>query len=146
MVANKWDLIEGKHTNIQKEVTKELHKSFPFFTWVPIVFTSALSGQHVQKLFKTIQEVARNRAIEVDQDFLDDFITKATKKHKPIASIGIRRPVIKEFTQVQKEPPVFRVVIRPKDSLAQTYVRYLENLLRQELGIQGTKLWITVKK
>ncbi len=146
IIANKWDLIEGKHTNIQQEITKEIHRDFPFLTWAPIVFTSALTGQHVHKVYDMILQVQEHRSIEVSQDVLDEFIVKATKRTKPIAQLGTSRPVILEFEQIRSRPPVFRMRIRPKDTVATAYVRYLENSLRQELGIIGTKVWVTIKK
>lgn len=146
MVANKWDLIEGKHTNVQAEVTKNIHRGFPFLTWAPIVFTSALTGQHVHKLYEKIFKVQADRSIEVPQDFLNEFLIRATKKHKPIAQIGIKRPSILDFEQIRTEPPVFQLRIKGKDTIAGAYLRFLENNLRSELGLEGTKLWITVKK
>ena len=146
MIANKWDLVEGKVVETQNEVRRNIYRNFPFMTWVPIYFVSAKTGQHVPNIITLIKDLQENRSKTVDQEWLNLFIKRATIHHKPMASTGISRPKILDFEQVGTNPPVFQMRIRQKDTISTQYLRYLENQLRDALGIKGTKLWIKVKK
>ncbi|MCC6639298.1 50S ribosome-binding GTPase, partial [Candidatus Falkowbacteria bacterium] len=146
IIANKWDLIEGKVVETQNEIKRNIYRNFPFMTWVPVYFVSAKTGQHVPKIIDLIKELEKDRSVTVEQEWLNSFIKRATIHHKPMASTGIRRPKILDFEQIQTNPPVFQLRIRQTDTISTQYLRYLENQLREALGIKGSKLWITVKK
>jgi GTPase len=60
IVANKWDLVE-KETNTAVEFERSLHQRAPALRWVPVIFTSALTGMRVRKVLDLILEVAAER-------------------------------------------------------------------------------------
>ncbi len=147
IVANKWDLIEDKDTKTMKEFTLKLHKDFPFFTWAPVIFTSALTGQRVKKVFDLIDQVQKARYTEITQEDLDEFLLKATRKQKPLRGKGTAHPKILGIKQTKIAPPCFQITLKGKwvESLNKSYLRYLENQLRSEFDLTGTPVTVRVR-
>lgn len=147
IVANKWDLIQDKETNSNKKYEQLIHKSFPYFTWAPIIFTSAKTGQRVKKIFDLIDDVQQARYTEIDQEKLDQFLVKAMRKHLPTRGKGGGHPKILGITQTGIAPPRFQITLKGKyaEALDKSYVRYLENHLREEFDLIGTPVKIGVR-
>jgi GTPase len=147
LVANKWDLIKDKNTKTMKEFTLDLHRYFPFFTWAPIIFTSALTGQRAKKVFDLVDEVQRARYTEIDQEDLDKFFEKATRKQKPLRGKGAGHPKLYGIKQVGIAPPRFVVTLKGgwATALNPAYLRYLENQLRTQFKLTGTPVKVGVR-
>lgn len=147
VVANKWDLVEGKGTQTLNEYTRYIHGMIPFLTWAPKLFTSALTKQRVPKLFELIDRVQSNRHTVIDPKELDDFWRQAVSKHKPSKGKGPLGPKVLGMKQIETAPPTFELILKAKqtDVLHHSYLRYLENRLREEFGLEGTPIRIRVK-
>ncbi len=147
IVANKWDLIAEKETGTMKEFTKKIHMSFPYFTWAPIIFTSAKTGQRVKKIFDLIDQVQASRYTEIEQDKLDEFLAGAIRKHKPARGKGAGHPKILGIKQTGVAPPRFQITLKGKyaEALHPSYLRYLENSLREKFGLVGTPIKMIVR-
>ncbi len=143
IVANKWDLIEERDT---KEFKRLTYAKLPFASWAPIQFISAKSGEKVQKIFDLIVELDANRRIELSDSVLTKFLNKIVKIHKPAKAKGTKRPRIYELTQLRTNPPRFIMRIGSKDTLDNSYVRFVKNRLRDQFGFTGLPLDIFVLK
>lgn len=142
IVANKWDLVPNKETTTQNDYLRHVAAKIPFFTYAPIVFTSALTGQHVQKLLDVVDHVQDERYKQIDEDTLNEFLKRMIKKHLPSRHKGVSHPVVLKFHQTSVAPPVFALTIKGKraDVLHPSYLRFLENQLREEFGFDGTPI------
>ncbi len=143
IIANKWDLVEERNT---KEHTEYLRGKLPFIAWAPIQFTSALTGEKVKKIMDLILEISEQRKKEITDSQLNSFLMRIVKKHKPAKGKGLKHPHIHKFKQVRSDPPVFELRIGAKDNLHFSYVRFIENRLREKFGFIGTPLTIYVEK
>ncbi|MFW5888467.1 MAG: ribosome biogenesis GTPase Der [Patescibacteria group bacterium] len=141
IIANKWDLIPEKDT---AKFTEYIYNKMPFATWAPIQFISASTGKHVAKIYDMILEVKKQRQTELSKSQLERFLNKIVKKHPPTKAKGYKRPYIYEITQVKTDPPKFDVRISKKDTLNESYVRFIENQLRETFGFKGTPINIEV--
>ena len=56
MLVNKWDLRRDQ-PDAKKKFTLELQRQFPFFTFVPILFGSALAPKTVDQVFSAVTRV-----------------------------------------------------------------------------------------
>ncbi|MGD9580514.1 MAG: ribosome biogenesis GTPase Der, partial [Vampirovibrionia bacterium] len=56
IVINKWDLIEEKDSNTINKYTREIKDALPLAEFAEIVFTSALSGQRLRKIFELVNK------------------------------------------------------------------------------------------
>ncbi len=142
VIVNKWDLVEDKETNTMNEFRKYFATHFPFLKWAPFVFVSALTKQRVKTIFKSIDEVEKNRGFKINQQELYLFLQRAIKKHLPSKAKGSKPPKILGMKQVGEKPPYFEVIIKAKrtDVLNKSYLRFLENRLREENNLSGTPI------
>ena len=76
MLVNKWDL-RRHQPEAQKKFSLELQRQFPFFTFVPILFGSALSPKTVDHLFGAVTRVMDEFSYRVPTNRLNLFLQKA---------------------------------------------------------------------
>lgn len=147
IVANKWDLIENKTSKTINEYKTYIASSIPFLRWAPVIFVSALNKLRVTKLFEMIDEVTKNRALEISDKDLDSFLQYAIKTHLPSRGKGPKPPKVLGMIQIKTSPPEFDLVIKAKqtDVLHPSYVRYLKNKLRDNFKLEGTPIKINVR-
>ncbi|MBU0646029.1 ribosome biogenesis GTPase Der [Patescibacteria group bacterium] len=146
-VANKWDLIDNKTPKTLKTYEKYIAGSIPFIAWAPVIFISALTHQRVDKLFDLIDQVQANRFAHISERALEDFWRQAVVKHKPSRGKGPKPPSVLGMKQIGTAPPTFQLVIKAKreDVLHPSYLRFLENRLREQFDLVGTPIRIHVK-
>lgn len=142
-IANKWDQVEGRDT---KKWTEVLYDKLPFAAWAPIQFISAKTGEKVNKILDLIITVADQRRLFLSESQTEKFLKHVVKIHKPAKGKGTRAPRIYEFKQVKNSPPSFALRIGPDDDLHFSYIRFMENRLRERHGFTGTPLHIRVVK
>ncbi|OGM90115.1 ribosome biogenesis GTPase Der [Candidatus Wolfebacteria bacterium RBG_13_41_7] len=143
IVANKWDLIKNKDT---KKFTNDIYSRLPFITWAPIHFCSALTGEKVNKILNLILKINQARNTQIADNALGHFLNKIIKRHRPSLGKFAKRPHIHDFKQAQTNPPVFSLRLNPKDSLPFSYIKYIENRLREKFFFLGTPISIWVEK
>jgi GTP-binding protein len=114
--------------------------------FAPILFVSAKTEYRVHQIFPLLQEVWAGRQISVDEQSLDVFLKKVTRKHLPSKGIGVRHPKILSLKQINANPPVFELMIKQKTSLSFSYVKFLRNRLREEYGFFATPIIIKLAK
>jgi GTP-binding protein len=142
-IANKWDQVEERNT---KKWTEIIYDKMPFATWVPIQFISAKTGEKVNKILDLILDINKQRRLQLSDSQTDKFLKHVVKIHKPAKGSGTKAPRIYEFRQVKSNPPSFILRIGPNDDLHFSYVRFVENRLREKCGLIGTPVSITVTK
>ncbi|MBI4280981.1 ribosome biogenesis GTPase Der [Candidatus Uhrbacteria bacterium] len=146
MVANKWDLIPSKRPETATAWREQLQRSFPFLDWAPMIFVSSKTGEHAQKIFNLIKVAADNRKREIPESVLDRFFRTALRAHRPARGKGVRHPYLYAMKQTGLEPPTFVISVRGRrDSLHPSYLRFLENRLREHFDFQGTPIIIKAK-
>lgn len=143
IIANKWDLIAERDT---KAYTLKIHRHLPFATFVPIHFMSAKQGTKIKHLLDWIIKISQLRHLELTENQLDKFIKDCIKKHKPTKGRGIKHPRIFKFNQVGSNPPQFTVKVGAQEYLADTYLHFLSNQLRDKFKLVGTPINIWVDK
>lgn len=142
-IANKWDKVETRDT---KKWTQVLYDKLPFATWAPIQFISAKTREKVNKILDLVLEIASQRQLTLSDSQTEKFLKHVVKIHKPAKGKGLRAPRIYEFRQVKNDPPIFTLRIGPNDDLHFSYVRFMENRLRERHGFIGTPIYIRVVK
>lgn len=146
IVVNKWDLVEDKTPTMINKVEDYIRKLLPHLKYAPMVFVSALNGQRTNTLYKTIDMVFDHRFIHLSDDDLKQFMSRAIMKHRPSKGKGVKHPKILFFVQEKTNPPRFllKVNLSRKDSLADSYLRFLENIMREKYDFFGTPIRIRV--
>lgn len=144
IVVNKWDIHE-KETGTLEKYRQKVYQDLAYMTYAPIVFISALTGQRVDKLFELIPFVADQNAMRITTGVLNDVINEATAMVQPPSDKGKRLKVY-YATQVSTKPPTFAVFVNSKKLMHFSYVRYLENQIRKNFGLEGTPVVMLVRE
>ncbi|MCL1892918.1 MAG: ribosome biogenesis GTPase Der [Holophagaceae bacterium] len=144
LAVNKWDAVEkDSFTAVQMEL--DFRNNLGFLQHAPLIFISALTGQRVSKLYSLINEVADSHSRRISTGELNRFLRDSVAVMSPPASNG-KLPKLLFMTQVGIRPPSFVIKSNSSNSIHFSYLRYLENRLRNEFGFTGTPLRISVQK
>jgi len=138
VVANKWDLVE-KETNTAAHYERHLQERAPSLRWAPVLFTSALTGQRVQKTLELILAVAAERERRIPTSEVNEVVQELAKRQPPPHYRG--RPVrILYATQSDVKPPTFVFFVNVKHGVSENYRRYLHNAFRDRWSFVGSPL------
>lgn len=144
LVINKWDLVE-KDTFTSLQVEEKIRHDLGFLNHAPMIFISAITGQRVSKLFALLHQCAEAHARRVPTGKLNQFIRDCVDRMSPHAVDG-KLPKLYFMTQVGVRPPSFVIKTNTDRGLHFSYVRYLENRLREEFGFTGTPIRLSIQK
>lgn len=144
LAVNKWDAIEKDDKTIY-EHTKRIREVLSFMPYAEMIFISAETGQRLPKLFKTIEMVMENQSLRIATGVLNEIISEALMMQQPPSDKGKRLKVY-YVTQVAVGPPTFVVFVNNKELMHFSYLRYLENRIREAFGFRGTSLKFFVRE
>lgn len=133
IIINKWDLIE-KDTNTMKNYKEEVLKKLSFIPYAPIHFMSVLTGKRVEDIFDLIEMVNNNYNLRIKTGVVNEVISEAVSKNPPPSDKG-RRLKIFYASQVSVAPPKFLIFVNEPELCHFSYIRYLENSIRQNLDL-----------
>lgn len=143
-VVNKWDTIKNKTTDSDKEYIRFLHGDFPYLTWVPIVFTSAIKEEKPTRLVDLIIEMYNSQHQTITQAHLDKFLKHLVRKRLPQKSGGTEPPFIYKIKQLSSAPLVFEIVTDQVLNISFSYQRYIQNELRKYFDFIGCGIKIRI--
>ncbi len=146
IIANKWDLIKEKETNTIAKYEDYYKSQFPYLWWAPMMFISAKENIRPKKILDLIIEIIASRNTTISDSMLDKFLKSKIKKHKPSRGKGLKNPYIYEIKQVKTNPPRFNIYVNDPKILHFSYIRFLQNNLREKFKIIGTPIQVEVKK
>ena len=144
IAVNKWDAIEKNDKTIY-EFTRKVRETLSFMPYAEILFISAASGQRLPKLFETIDMVIENQTLRVQTGVLNEIVTEAVAMQQPPSDKGKRLKIF-YVTQVAVKPPTFVIFVNDKELMHFSYVRYLENKIRESFGFKGTSLKFIIRE
>ena len=143
LMVNKWDMIE-KETNTILSFEKEIRNGLPFAPYAPMLFGSAMTKQRIQKLGDMIYNVAEQQSMRVSTSVLNDLLEDAKIMNPPPAHAG-RVAKIYYITQVGIRPPTFVMFVNDANLIHFSYIRFIENRLREAFSFEGTPIRIVVR-
>lgn len=143
IIANKWDAVKERD---EKSYRALIYDHLPFARWAPIQFVSARTGEKVGKIIPLVLKIAAERKKMIEPSGLNRLLGKAVKRHLPAKGKGTKHPHIYELKQDGANPPRFTVRIGSRDNLHFSYVRFIENMIREKYGFLGTPLSLYVEK
>lgn len=144
IVINKWDLIE-KESGTQAEYEKKVRAQLAYMTYAPVVFISAKTGLRVDSLYEVIKKVYAAATTRITTGALNAVLAEATVRVQPPTDKG-RRLKVYYMTQVGVQPPAFVCFCNDARLFHFSYLRYLENKLREVYGLQGTPIRMIVRQ
>ena len=144
IVVNKWDLKE-KEAKTASTFQKEAVEKAPYLRFVPFLFTSATTGQRVQKVLDLIMQVEQERKKRISTSEVTERLEQLVARRQPPQAAG-REVKLLYATQVEVDPPTFAVFGNHPELVEEHYVRYLHNGFREAWGFTGTPLRILLRR
>ena len=141
VVVNKWDLVNRNRFRMERSLHR-VRERLHFMPYVPVCFTSALTGEGIDDLLDTALSLWRERQKRVPFRELQYLLADAVSAHTPPAQRGnIRHRLrIRRVRQVGVNPPTFAFSVNDPKLLHFSYQRYLENRIRNRFGFDRTHL------
>ncbi|MBP2653553.1 MAG: der [Firmicutes bacterium] len=143
IVINKWDLVE-KDSKTTLRYTEIIRSELGFMQYAPVVFISALTKQRVPRVTELVKYVAEQHSMRVSTSVLNQVIEDATAINPPPSDRG-RKLKVYYATQPSVKPPTFVLFVNDAELMHFSYLRYLENKLREAFGFEGTPLKLVVR-
>jgi GTPase len=144
LVVNKWDLVQ-KETQTMEEYKERIRRDMKTLDYVPVLFISAMTGQRVDRLFQTIDEVMAEHRKRITTGELNTWLRETVENYPPPAFHN--RPVKLLFiSQVATAPPTFILFVNEPLGLGESYQRYFLRRLREKYGFTGTPLQLYLRK
>ncbi len=144
IAVNKWDAIEKDDKTIYT-FTNRIREVLSFMPYAKIIFISARTGQRLMKLYENIDVVIQNQNLRIQTGVLNEILSEAVAMQQPPSDKG-RRLKIFYMTQVGVKPPTFVIFVNDKELMHFSYVRYLENRIRDAFGFEGTSLKFIIRE
>jgi len=123
----------------------KLRRKFQFVPWAPVIFTSAVTKKNLHYIFEQVDLILEERQKRITTAQLNRFVEQAMEDHAPTGATQ-SRPKIYYITQVDTNPPHFIVFVNKKSAFHFSYLRYLENRLREKFEFTGTPIRIEYKE
>ena len=167
VVINKWDLFDEEVREARKEEivrrekkvrregqAKELTTLAQFGQWVqeklffldyaPVIFTSAKSGFHLDRLLEAVRYVAAQLQQKIPTAILNRTLRDAVERRQPVSDAGHR---LKFYyaTQVNESPPTFLLFVNRDELFSDAYKKYLAGELRTAFGYEGCPVVLVPK-
>ncbi len=147
LVVSKWDSTEDKTAFSRDELAPKIIHDFQFAPWAPLIFTSAITGQNVTKLFDLALDIDAERHRRITTSELNRWLRQAVDAHPP-AGLKNRSPKLNYIVQEDdNKTPAFKIFGSHTSFLHWSYKRYLEHSMREKFGFAGTaiQLWFIEK-
>jgi GTP-binding protein len=143
VLVNKWDAIE-KDTHTMDEFTRTVRQELNFMDYVPILFISAKTGQRVDQVLPLALRVQEERLTRLPTSKINRILQHAQDRHPAPSHAGAEFKIY-YGTQVRNDPPVFLLHVNDPKLAHFTYLRFLENCIREEHAFLGTPIRIVLR-
>jgi len=147
LVVTKWDDAEDKDAFTRDTLAPQIAATYDFVPWAPLIFTSAVTGQNVTKLFDLSLEIDKRRSQRISTSELNRWLRAVVNSHPP-AGLKNRTPKLNYMVQEDDNPiPAFKVFGSQTRFLHWSYRRFMERNLREKYDYEGTpiQLWFIEK-
>ncbi len=143
LLVNKWDLVEDR--SIRPDLTRQIDYRYRFVPWAPVLFTSALTGEGVRDLLELCVHVWEVRRRRVQTSELNRVVHRAMAEHGP-PTVHHRKLKVMYVTQAEVAPPTFVFFVNDPELVHFSYLRYLENRIREAFDFEGTSIRLVFRR
>lgn len=146
IIGNKWDKVIDKETNTVNKFTEYYDRQFPYLWWAPLMFISAKANLRAHKLLDQVITIHQASGKKIAQNELNLFLKKKLKQHRPSRGMGLKNPYIYQIEQTGTYPPRFKIEVNDPKIIHFSYLRFLQNGLREEFDLIGMPIQIETIK
>jgi GTP-binding protein len=152
IVLNKWDLVRTRRKQRQtmEDAIANARAELFFIDYAPVLVTSALTGEHADKIFKMIERIQRAARAHIGTGKLNRALRAAFAANPPPMVKGKR---LKLFYATQSSgnesrefaPPEIVLFVNSPRLLPQPYARFLEAKIRELEPYPGLPILLTCR-
>ena len=143
ILVNKWDV--AKENTDKKKVKDEIRTKLSFIYYAPIHFISATENIGINEIYSLIEEVYSNYNYRIPTGILNEIIGEAVAKNPP-PTRSSQVAKLYYVTQGSVAPPNFIVFVNDTELIHFSYLRYIENTIRQKYDFTGTPLLMNLRR
>lgn len=144
VVVNKWDAIKKDNRTVA-QWEADIRDNFQYIPYAPIVFVSAVTKQRLHKLPDVIKQVSQSQNTRIPSSVLNDVVMDAVVINPTPTDKGKRLKIF-YATQVSVKPPTFVIFVNEEELMHFSYLRFLENQIRQAFVFEGTPIRLIARK
>lgn len=144
IVVNKWDIFPNKDDKSTIRFTDDLREELGFLQYAPVVYTSALTRQRIHRIPELVKYVAEQHSMRIQTSVLNELIRDCLAINPPPSHRGKQLKVY-FMTQADIQPPRFIVFVNDPELMHFSYLRFIENKIRENFGFEGTPLKMIVR-
>ena len=144
IVVNKWDVFPDKDDKSTLRFTEDLRDEIGFLQYAPVLYASALTGQRIHRITELVKYVADQQSMRIQTSVLNELIRDAVSVNPPPSHRGKQLKIF-FMTQADIQPPKFIIFVNDPELMHFSYLRFLENRLRESFGFEGTPLKLIVR-
>jgi GTP-binding protein len=141
IVVNKWDESKGVQTGTY---LKYIEERLPSLRHSPVAFTSAITGTRCWQAVDVALELYTQSSTQIPTPVLNKAIERAEFENEPPAAKGCK-PRLLYGVQVAVRPPTVVIQCRHAEKIDKRYGRYLQNRLREILGLEEIPIRIFLR-
>ncbi|RMH49661.1 MAG: ribosome biogenesis GTPase Der [Alphaproteobacteria bacterium] len=143
IAVNKWDLVEDRQRTLA-DLREAFARLLPQLKGAPLVTVSAKTGRGLDRLHDAILRAYEIWNTRIPTAALNRWLRDMVEGHPPPAPKG-RRIKMRYMTQVKTRPPGFVIMTSHPEAVPESYRRYLINGLREDFGLFGTPIRLTLR-
>src|SRR3954454_14697089 len=140
---NKFDLVDNRAGAISR-FREQRDELLPQVFGAPLIATSARTGEGIERVLEAVLAADRAWNTRVGTGELNRFLDQALPHHPPPAPHG-RRIRVRYMTQPKARPPTYALFGNQLTALPDSYLRYLQNALRETFNLNGTPIRFSLR-
>ena len=144
VVANKFDLLDRKDWNKQTVhaiVKQQLRKA----DWACVVVTSLKDEHPLKAISKAILTADQHHSQRLSTSTVSMIIEEAVHFRPPPASKTGKKGRVYYASQVATRPPTFVLFVNDATLFGETYRKYIEKHLRENVVLEGTSIRVVFR-
>jgi GTP-binding protein len=143
VAINKWDIAEDTSA-LFNGIKAALEEGLSQARGIPLLTVSGATGKGIDQLLGAAFEIRDLWSKRVSTGQLNRWFEEAVERNPPPAPSG-RRIKLRYITQVAIRPPTFVLFGTRVDHLPDSYLRYLVNGIRRELGFGAVPVRLSAR-
>jgi len=144
LVWTKWDLISDKAKRL-KTLEDELDLKMPQVMFAPRVTISNVTRTRLFRIFDYVDRVAAEANKRIGTGELNRLVEQIKAKHNPPGQKGHHAKIL-YATQASVKPTEFVFFVNQKRLFHFSYMRFIENQLREICGFEGVPLKLELRE
>ena len=141
LAVNKWEAVDASEREMVK---RTLSRKLSFVSFARLHFISALEGQGIGGLMKSVESAYAAAMAKLPTPKLTRALQAAVIQQQPPRA-GYGRPKLRYAHQGGSNPPRIIVHGTALEHVPDSYRRYLERFFREAFKLQGTPLRVELK-